>query len=101
MPLQHKFIAARRANDLEQAWQGTAWPWGKSPGVDQDQPFNTRCMACGKTEPDWPAPVVQHQRDLTQVKGQHQSLKIGDMMLQEIWVRDRRHTGFPHAHMIG
>src|SRR5882672_12422437 len=58
-------------------------------------------MSCGKTEPDWPAPVVQHQRDLTQIKRQHQSLKIGDMMLQAIGVRGRRHTGFPHAHMIG
>src|SRR5215831_15009154 len=57
-------------------------------------------MAYSKTEPDWPAPVVQHQRDIAQVKRQHQGFKIGDMMLQAIRIRCRRHTGFPHAHMI-
>src|SRR5215510_6713143 len=57
-------------------------------------------MAYGKTEPDRPAPVVQHQRDVAEVQVQHQAFKIGDMMLQAIRVRCRGHTGFPHPHMI-
>src|SRR5215510_10389301 len=57
-------------------------------------------MAYGKTEPDWPAPVVQYQGDIAQLQVQHQGFKIGDMMLQAIRIRCRRHAGFPHAHMI-
>src|SRR5262245_49761240 len=57
-------------------------------------------MTYSKTKPDWPAPVVQHECDIAQVQLQHQGFKIGDMMLQAIRIRGRRHTGFPHAHMI-
>src|SRR5262245_16810700 len=57
-------------------------------------------MAYSKTESNRPAPVVQDQRNMTQVKVQHQGFKIGDMMLQAIGIRGRRHTGFPHTHMI-
>src|SRR5215211_3569685 len=98
--LQHKFVAALGANDLEQARQGTAWPWGKSPGIDEDQSFDTRRMAHSKTESDWPAPVMQYQRNIAYVQVQHQGFKIGDMMLQAIREWCRGHTGFPHAHMI-
>src|SRR5215813_12957279 len=57
-------------------------------------------MTYSKTKPNWPAPVVQHQCDIAQVKAQHQGFKIGDMMLQAIRIWCLRHTGFPHAHMI-
>src|SRR5215510_9065988 len=57
-------------------------------------------MTHSKTKPDRPTPVVQHECNIAQVKVQHQSFKIGEMMLQAIRIRYLRHTGFPHDHII-
>src|SRR5262245_29051604 len=100
MSLQHKFVTALGANDLEQARQGTTGPRGKGPGIHQHQPFDTRRMAHSKTESDWAAPIMQYQRNIAYVQVQHQGFEISDMMLQAIRIWGRRYTGFPHAHMI-
>src|SRR5262244_1955766 len=98
--LEHKFFPTLGADHLEQARQGTTGPWGKGPGVHEYQTFDARWMADSKTEPDWSTPIVQDQRDIVQVEREHQRGKIGDVVLQAIGVWHRRHTGFPHPHVV-